>query len=47
MTEIKEMWAEPGGAGRGDLRIEAPEGSVAARTAAIPFLDPAKKIPAA
>ncbi len=28
------------------LQIEAPEGTVAAETAALPFLDPAKKVPA-
>ena len=30
-----------------ELRVEMPEGSTAARTASIPFLDPRKRIPAA
>lgn len=31
---------------RTPLRIETPEGTTAGRTASLPFLDPAKKIPA-
>lgn len=45
---IGYVWVPAELAGPGtELRIQAPEGSVTGRTAAIPFLDPAKKIPAA
>jgi glycine cleavage system aminomethyltransferase T len=43
---IGYVWVPVGHAAPGtELRIEASEGSVTGHTAAIPFLDPAKKVP--
>jgi glycine cleavage system aminomethyltransferase T len=45
---IGYVWVPTELAGPGtELRVEMPEGSTAARTASIPFIDPRKRIPAA